>query len=163
MLGSCRRCSSRPLIQTFCSSPSAALAASVRASCKEFRLRRPDIPLGQVGCHKCGVLSVFLLKYVSLICEFVSYFSHWPEIEIYPLHYSFDSVKKTYFNSDEDIYWPPQCHNFGSTAEAGGFTAGAADPAVNMLEEALASVTTLTARSALPPSARERRRSEVAD
>ena len=39
-------------------------------------------------------------------------------------------MKKTYFNSDEDICWPPQCHNFGSTA-------GAAAPAVNMLEEAL--------------------------
>ena len=46
-------------------------------------------------------------------------------------------MKKTYFNSDEDIYWPPQCHNIGSTAGAGGFTAGAAAPAVNMLEEAL--------------------------
>ena len=31
----------------------------------------------------------------------------------------------------------PQCHNFDSTAGAGGFTAGAAAPAVNMLEEAL--------------------------
>ena len=47
-------------------------------------------------------------------------------------------MKKTYFNRDEDICWPPQCHKFGSTAGAGGFTAGAAAPAVNMLEEALA-------------------------
>ena len=46
-------------------------------------------------------------------------------------------MKKTYFNRDEDICWPPQCHNFGSTAGAGGFTAGAAAPAVNMLEKAL--------------------------
>ena len=37
----------------------------------------------------------------------------------------------------EDTVWPPQCHNFDSTAGAGGFTAGAAAPAVNMLEEAL--------------------------
>ena len=42
------------------------------------------------------------------------------------------------FNSYEDTAWPPQCHNFDSTAGAGGFTAGAAAPAVNMLEEALA-------------------------
>ena len=41
------------------------------------------------------------------------------------------------FNSYEDTAWPPQCHNFDSTAGAGGFTAGAAAPAVNMLEEAL--------------------------
>ena len=46
-------------------------------------------------------------------------------------------MKKTYFNRHEDICWPPQCYNFGSTAGAGGFTAEAAAPAVNMLEEAL--------------------------
>ena len=43
----------------------------------------------------------------------------------------------TLFNRYEDTAWPPQCHNFDSTAGAGGFTAGAAAPAVNMLEEAL--------------------------
>ena len=64
-------------------------------------------------------------------------FSHSQEIEIYPVYYSSDSVKKTYFNRDEDICWPPQCHNFDSTEGAGGFTAGAAAPAVNMLGEAL--------------------------
>ena len=41
------------------------------------------------------------------------------------------------FNSYEDTAWSPQCHNFDSTAGAGGFTAGTAAPAVNMLEEAL--------------------------
>ena len=46
-------------------------------------------------------------------------------------------MKTTFFNSYEDTAWPPQCHNFYSTAGAGGFTAGAAAPAVNMLEEAL--------------------------
>ena len=46
-------------------------------------------------------------------------------------------MKKTYFNRVEDICWPLQYYNFGSTAGAGGFTAGAAAPAVNMLEEAL--------------------------
>ena len=46
-------------------------------------------------------------------------------------------MKKTSFNRYKDIAWPPQCHNFDSTAGAGGFTAGAAAPAVNMLEEAL--------------------------
>ena len=46
-------------------------------------------------------------------------------------------MKTTFFNRYEDTVWPPQCHNFDSTAGAGGFTAGAAAPAVNMLEEAL--------------------------
>ena len=46
-------------------------------------------------------------------------------------------MKKTLFNRYEDTVWPPQCHNFASTAGAGSFTAGAAAPAVNMLEEAL--------------------------
>ena len=48
-------------------------------------------------------------------------------------------MKTTFFNRYEDTVWPPQCHNFDSTAGAGGFTAGAAAPAVNMLEEALPS------------------------
>ena len=43
------------------------------------------------------------------------------------------------FSTNEDTAWPPQCHNFDSTAGAGGFTAGAAAPAVNTLEEALPS------------------------
>ena len=46
-------------------------------------------------------------------------------------------MKTTFFNRYEDTVWPPQCHNFDSTAGAGGFTAGAAAPAVNMLKEAL--------------------------
>ena len=46
-------------------------------------------------------------------------------------------MKKTYFNRHEDIAWHPQYHNFGSTAEAGGFTTGAAAPAINMLEEVM--------------------------
>ena len=74
------------------------------------------------------------IRILTLLIRFL--FSHSQEIEIYPLYYSSDSVKKTYFNRDEDICWPPQCHNFGSTAGAGGFTARAAAPAVNMLEEA---------------------------
>ena len=41
------------------------------------------------------------------------------------------------FNRYENITRPPQCRNIGSTAGAGGFTAGAAAPALNMLEEAL--------------------------
>ena len=53
------------------------------------------------------------------------------------LHYSSARVKNTFFNRYEDTAWPPQCHNFDSTAGAGGFTAGAAAPAVNMLEETL--------------------------
>ena len=47
-------------------------------------------------------------------------------------------MKNAYFNRYEDITWPPQCQIFGSTAGAGSFTAEAAAPAVNMLEEALA-------------------------
>ena len=39
-------------------------------------------------------------------------------------------MKKTYFNRYVDIFWLPQCNDFGSTA-------GAVDSAVNMLEEAL--------------------------
>ena len=46
-------------------------------------------------------------------------------------------MKNAYFNRYEDITWPQQCRIFGSTAGAGSFTAGAAAPAVNMLEEAL--------------------------
>ena len=49
-------------------------------------------------------------------------------------------MKNTYLNRYEDITWPPQCRIFGSTAGAGGFAAGAANPAVNMLEEALVDV-----------------------
>ena len=59
------------------------------------------------------------------------------DIADFLLHYSSASVKKTFFNGYEGTAWPPQCHNFDSTAGAGGFTAGAAAPAVNMLEEAL--------------------------
>ena len=51
--------------------------------------------------------------------------------------YNSPPMKTTFFNSYEDTARPPQCHNFGSTAGAGGFTAGAAALAVNMLEEAL--------------------------
>ena len=54
-------------------------------------------------------------------------------------------LKTTFFNSYEDTAWPPQCHNFDSTAGAGGFTAGAAAPAVNMLEEALGECVSLRA------------------
>ena len=53
-------------------------------------------------------------------------------------------MKTTFFNRYEDSVWPPQCHNFDSTAGAGGFTAGAAAPAVNMLEEALQSAQSRT-------------------
>ena len=59
------------------------------------------------------------------------------EIEGFSLHYSSASVKKTCFNRHYDIAWPLQCHNFASTAGAGGFTAEAAAPAVNMLEETM--------------------------
>ena len=59
------------------------------------------------------------------------------EIAGFLLHYSSASVKTTAFNRYEDTARPPQCHNFDSTAGAGGLTAGAAAPAVNMLEEAL--------------------------
>ena len=45
--------------------------------------------------------------------------------------------KKKLFQLIREHYFAPQWHNFGSTAEAGGFGAGAAAPAVNMLEEAL--------------------------
>ena len=45
--------------------------------------------------------------------------------------------EKDPFDRYEDTAWPPQCHNFGSTARDGGFTAGLQPPAVNMLEEAL--------------------------
>ena len=48
-------------------------------------------------------------------------------------------MKKTNFNRYENTAWPPQCHNFGSTAGAGGFTVGVAALAVKMLEEALGS------------------------
>ena len=56
------------------------------------------------------------------------------------------------FNSYEDTAWPPQCHNFDSTAGAGGFTAGAAAPAVNMLEEALAQTTVGLIPTAVSPT-----------
>ena len=46
-------------------------------------------------------------------------------------------MKTTFLNSYEDTAWPPQYQIFYSTAGAGGFTAGAAAPAVNMFEEAL--------------------------
>ena len=60
------------------------------------------------------------------------------EIAGFLLHYSSASVKTTVFNRySEDTARPPQCHNFDSTAGTGGLTAGAAAPAVNMLEEAL--------------------------
>ena len=39
--------------------------------------------------------------------------------------------------SEALMTWPPQWLNFGSTGGAGDFTAGAAAPPVNMLEEAL--------------------------
>ena len=59
------------------------------------------------------------------------------EVKGFSLQYSSTSMKNAYLNRYEDITWPPQCRIFGSTAGAGGFTAGAAAPAVNMLEEAL--------------------------
>ena len=82
----------------------------------------------------------FLVKYVYYHCELNYNSSNSQEIAGLPLHYSSGSVKTTFFNRYEDTVWPPQCHNFDSTAGAGGFTAGAAAPAVNMLEEALLNV-----------------------
>ena len=61
------------------------------------------------------------------------------EIASLSLHYSSGGVKTTFSTVMRTLLsaWPPQCHNFDSTAGAGGFTAAA--PAVNMLEEALRS------------------------
>ena len=83
------------------------------------------------------LISYFLVKYVYFHCELNYNSSNSQEIVGLPLHYSSSSVKTTFFNRYEDTVWPPQCHNFDSTAGAGGFTAGATAPAVNMLEEAL--------------------------
>ena len=92
---------------------------------------------GDITCHKYSLFSYFLVKYVYYHCELNYNSSNSQEIAGFPLHYSSGSVKTTFFNRYEDTVWPPQCHNFDSTAGAGGFTAGAAAPAVNMLEEAL--------------------------
>ena len=93
--------------------------------------------LGEITCHKYSLFSYFLVKYVYFHCELNYNSSNSQEIVGLPLHYLSSSVKTTFFNRYEDTVWPPQCHNFDSTAGAGGFTAGAAAPAVNMLEEAL--------------------------
>ena len=57
-------------------------------------------------------------------------------------------VKTTFSTIMRTLLGPrrPQCHNFDSTAGAGGFTAGAAAPAVNMLEEALMFVERLNSK-----------------
>ena len=54
------------------------------------------------------------------------------EIEDLLIHYSFASVKNICFNRYEEITWPPQFHNVGSTAGT-----GTTAPAVNMFGEAL--------------------------
>ena len=99
----------------------------------------PDIFFGEITCHKYSLFSYFLVKYAYYHCELNYNSSNSQEIAGLPLHYLSGSVKMTFFNRYEDTVWPPQCHNFDSTAGAGGFTAGAAVPAVNMLEEALSS------------------------
>ena len=93
--------------------------------------------LGEITGHKYSLFSYFLVKDVYYHCELNYNSSNSQEIVGLPLHYSSSSVKTTFFNRYEDTVWPPQCNNFDSTAGAGVFTAGAAAPAVNMLEEAL--------------------------
>ena len=112
--------------------------AKLRASSKEFWLGGPDVSLGEIGCHKHRLFSYFLVKYVYLLCELNYNASNSQEIASLSLHYSSGSVKTTFSTVMRTLLGPRSATILTPLRGLAASLRGAAAPAVNMLEEALA-------------------------